>query len=292
MKRKLIIIAGAAFVLACMGNNLAQAQDVAAATKKVFAEHQDSVVWVSVVGKFSISSPGGGNTQNREEKMEALATVVTSDGLLVSALSLVDPTSLISGREMRTAGGGRIKVDATAEIQEVQIIMPDGTEVPAEVVMKDVDLDLVFIRAKADSKEAKGVTFKPIDLKNSAKVGIADEVVTVTRAGEILNRQPGVMHGQVTTLVKKPREFVKTEYASPGTPTFTLDDKLVGICVTRHSSRGNPTAVLLPAADVLEIAEQAKTAKPLAKDAAKDATKDAAKDTKKETSKEEKSKNE
>ena len=80
------MIAGAAFLLAWSGNNLAKAEDTtAAAARKIFADHQDSVVWVSVVGKISISSAGGGNTQNREEKMEALATVITSDGLLVSA---------------------------------------------------------------------------------------------------------------------------------------------------------------------------------------------------------------
>jgi S1-C subfamily serine protease len=283
MKRISIVAAGAALLLAWSGSNTVQAQENVSSTaaKKIFAEHQDSVLWVSVVSKISISGIGGGSTQNREEKLEALATVVTSDGLLVSALSLVDPTSLISGREVRTSGGGRIKVDASSEIQDVQIIMPDGTEVPAEVVMKDADLDLVFIRAKADSKEAKGVTFKPIDLKNSAKVGIADEVVTVTRAGEILNRQPGVHRGDVITLVTKPREFIRVDSASPGTPTFTLDGKLVGICVTRHTSKSNPTPVLMPAADVLEIAEQAKTAKPLQKEPKKEAQKE-------ETAKEEK----
>jgi S1-C subfamily serine protease len=279
MKLRQLLTSSLALGLALSTLYSAAAQESAssAAAKKLFAAYQDSVIWVSVVSKISISGAGGGNTQNREEKLEALATVITADGLLVSSLSLVDPTSLISGREIRTAGGGRMKVDASADIQEVNIIMADGTEVPAEVVMKDADLDLVFIRAKADSKEAKNVAFKAVDLKNSGKVGIADDVITLTRAGEILNRQPGVMQGQVMTLVKKPREFVRVDSAAPGTPTFTLDGKLVGIGVTRHGNRGNPISVLLPSADVVEIAEQAKTAKPLPKESSKPATKEPSK---------------
>jgi S1-C subfamily serine protease len=267
MKSKVFVTAGALLALTLNSFNPAFAQDPSvAAAKKIFAEHQDSVLWVSVVAKISLSGLGGSDAPDRDQKLEALATVITSDGLLVTALSLVDPTSLISGQRVRTSSG-TVKVDASAEIKEVQIIMPDGTEVPAEVVLKDVDLDLVFIRAKADSKEAKSVTFKPVDLKDSAKIGIADDVVALARAGELLNRQPTVMRGQVMTLVKKPREFIRADCAIPGTPTFNLDGKIVGLCVTRHTARSNPTPVVMPAADVQEVAEQAKTAKPLPKSA-------------------------
>jgi hypothetical protein len=48
--------------------------------------------------------------------------------------------------------------------------MADGTEIPADVLMRDSDLDLAFLRVKAGSKESKGVEFKAVDLKSAAVV--------------------------------------------------------------------------------------------------------------------------
>ena len=51
----------------------------------------------------------------------------------------------------------------------------------------------------------------------------------------------------------------------PGCPTFLVDGKLLGITVTRSVRNKNPADVIIPAADVLEIADQAKSAKPAEK---------------------------
>ena len=138
--------------------------------------------------------------------------------------------------------------------------MPDGVEVPAEVVMKDTDLDLAFIRAKADSKQFKLAKFVPIDLKDSAKAVMAEETITLMRGDEVLNRQPSIVRGQVTVLMTKPREFIRATSGAPGTPTFNTDGKFLGIGTVRFVQNRTPTAVLLPAADVQEFAELAKTA--------------------------------
>jgi hypothetical protein len=178
-------------------------------------------------------------------------------------LSNLDPSKQISGREINTPSG-RVKIDATITLKEVKIIMPDGTEIPADVVMKDADLDLAFLKPKPDAKEAKGVVFKPVDLKNSAPGNIADEVVTVSRMDEVLNRQPAAQRGQIVGVTRKPRAFLRATGMDHGCPTFSLEDKLIGITVTHSVKDSPPAAVILPAADVLEIAEQAKTAKPAA----------------------------
>ena len=179
----------------------AHAEDpAAAAAKKIFSENKDSVIWVSAVAKMSFSSGDGKslpfNIPDREQKFEALGTIIDASGLLVAALSNLDPTKDITGREINTPNG-RMKIEASAILKEVRIILPDGTEVPADMVMKDADLDLAFVKPKPDSKEAKGVTFKAVDLKNSAGGNITDEVVTVSRMDEILNRQPAVQRGQI-----------------------------------------------------------------------------------------------
>jgi len=233
------------------------------AARKIHAEYQDSVLWISGVCKISFTAEGSMdkpmNIPEQEKKQEALGTVFSTNGLLVTALSAIDPAREVSGREVRI-GGNTVRLEASSILKEVKIIMPDGVEVPAEVIMKDVDLDLAFIQAKSDSKEFKDALFKSVDLNDSARVTIAEEVVSLSRADELLSRQPAVVNGQVILVVKKPREFIRASSAGVGTPTFNLDGKLVGIGVVRSSKEKRPVVVLIPAADVEEIAEQARAA--------------------------------
>ena len=246
----------------------------AAISRKIHDAHKDSVIWVSAVSKitFTSSESAGGSLPEREQKLDSLGTVIDSSGMVVAALSTLDPTKLISGREVTTRNG-KITLDASVIVKEIKLIMPDGTEVPADMVMKDYDLDLAFLRPKADAKELKGVTFTPVDLKDNAPGEIADLVVTLARADEILNRQPQVGFGQIVTMTKKPRRFLRVDNGQPGCACFSLDGKILGIGVTRISKEKGAVAVILPAADVLEIAEQAKTAKPIvAEEKAKPAT--------------------
>ena len=233
------------------------------AARKILAERQDSVLWISGVCKVSYTTEGGSgepmNIPEQERTVEILGTVISTNGMMVTALSGIDPAKEISGREVRM-GGSTVRLEASSVLKEVKIIMPDGVEVPAEVVMKDMDLDLAFLQAKSDAKEFKDATFKAVDLKDSAKVAIADVVVSISRADEVLSRQPTVYNGQVNVLVKKPREFIRASSGGLGTPTFNLDGKLVGIGVLRSSKDKRSVSVLLPATDVEEIAVQARAA--------------------------------
>jgi hypothetical protein len=237
-----------------------------AAARKIFATHQDSVVWITAVAKTSFSADGsrdaGLNMQDQESKMEALGTILDTNGLMVAALSQIDPGRAISGRQVRTQSG-MVKIDATSSLKDVKVVMPDGTEIPAEVVMKDVDLDLAFLRIKTASKEAKGVEFTAVNLTASAKGDILDDVVTVARMDEIFNRVPFVATGQINMVTKKPREFLRAGSMPGGCPVFLANGKLLGISAGRFAKGKGPVAVIIPAVDVLEIAEQAKSARPV-----------------------------
>jgi len=246
-----------------------------AAARKIFAAHQDSIIWISAVAKTSFSSDGAGdaglNVPDQESKLEALGTIMDTNGLVVTALSQIDPGRTISGRQMRTASGV-VRVDAVSALNEVKVTMPDGTEIPAEVVMKDVDLDLAFIRIKTASKEAKGAVFSAVDLKEGGKGEILDDVVTVARMDEVFNRVPFVAIGQINMVTKKPREFLRAGPMPGGCPVFLANGKLLGISAGRFAKGKGPVPVIIPAADVLEIAEQARSARPLAEPEAKPAT--------------------
>lgn len=277
-KTKTLFTSGATFALALtlVSNAPAGVADPGGeVSRKIFDAHKDSLLWISVVAKISYTTEGATdspmNLPEQERKLEAYGTVISTDGLLVTALSSIDPSRIISGQEITTRTGSRVKLDASVNIKEVQIILPDGEEVPADVVFKDTDLDLAFIRAKAESKQFKLAKFIPVDLKNSAKPVIAEETITLLRADDVLNRQPSIVRGQVTVLVTKPREFIRATSAAPGTPTFNTDSKLLGIGTVRFVQGKQPTVVLIPSPDVLKLAEEAKVAKakPVEKEEAK-----------------------
>jgi S1-C subfamily serine protease len=253
------LLAGFFITPACAAEDLLITQ-----AKKVFAEQQDSVIWISVVAKISLQAEGGKeavNIPDREQKNETLGTFIDSTGLAVTALSSIDPSREYNGREVRTRDGV-VKIEANVVLKEVRVTMPDGTEIPADVVMRDVDLDLAFLRIKSGAKEAKGVSFKSVDLKNAANVNVSDDVITISRNDEVLNRVASVARGQITSVTKKPREFLRATGANLGCPTFAPDGKLVGIAVNRTVRGKSSQTVIIPSADVLEIAEQARAAKP------------------------------
>jgi len=230
-----------------------------AAARKVFEEKQDCVLWVSAVAKTTFTSEGSGEGRNfpdQENKVEALGTVIDASGLVVTSLSQIDPARMVAGRQVRG-----MKIDAVSTLKEVKVTLGDGTEIPAEVVMKDVDLDLAFVRIKMDSKEAKGITLKSVDLKNSGTGVMMDSTITITRMDEVLNRVAAVNTGEINMITKKPRVFLRAGGGMGGCPTFLADGKLLGITTARLVKNRNPVGVILPASDVLEIAEQAKNAK-------------------------------
>ena len=272
MNRKHIVIAAmtALATFAASGE-----ETITKAARKVFAAKSDSVVWVTAISKMTIRTSGVSgarpNVPDQERKVETTATVIDSSGLVVASLSAVDPSAAVDGKEVETPMG-TVTINASSKTKEVKILMPDGTELPADIVMKDPDLDLVFIRAKADSKEYKDVKFQTVDLKDSAKSAVLDEVIVLGRTGETFNRQPSVITSLITAEMKKPRAFYRIPADGVGTPVFYADGKVLGIMVLRQN-KGSESAntanvsmapAMLPANEVAEIAAQALKAKPIA----------------------------
>ena len=244
---------------------IALAEDMAAA-KKIAAEKQDAVIWVLGVAKMSFTVPDSqsspANIPDEEVKVEAMATLVQTNGLAVTVLSQLDPARAMNGRSLRTSHGP-VKVEAVSSLKEIKVVMADGTEIPADLVLKDTDLDLAVIRNKTASKEAKGVIFPIVDLKNSTTPEMLDSVVSITRMDEVFNRVANVLPGHINMITKTPRVFLRASGATGGCPTFSFDGKLIGITAGRLVKGHLPSAAIIPAADVAEIVEQAVNAKPI-----------------------------
>jgi S1-C subfamily serine protease len=156
---------------------------------------------------------------------------------------------------------GPLKISAKSTTKEVKILMPDGSEVDAKVAAKDTDLDLAFIRPEKPAD----VKLTAINTADSAKLSLLEEVIVLGRLGKELNREPLVMTSEVVSIVTKPRTFVKIGTQALGMPVFNKDGKFVGFGISHFSSKGDsddqgPKAsnVILPAADLMESAAQAK----------------------------------
>ena len=226
--------------------------------RNLLANHANCVTWVSATVRLEISA-GGRSLPPQEQKLEALGTIIAEDGLTVLSLSRVDPTATLLSR-MRTPGAS-VNVNYT----EVLILMQDGTEVPAKLVLKDTDLDLAFvlpIKQKEDNEEFKDVVFShvPRSQKEKSKLPQAlDEVVSLGKLGRNLYRQSTLRKGWVNAVIEKPRKYFVIENTSPGTPVFDRDGGWLGIVVYKMD-RGRPTSlVTLPADDIDEIAEQVRS---------------------------------
>jgi S1-C subfamily serine protease len=221
--------------------------------------YQDSVLFLSAVVEVEVTA-GDNPAKKEERKVEMLGTVIGKDGLIVVSLSSLDVASTIDGR-MVNGPQGPVKLSAKGTTKEVKILMPDGTETAAKVAFKDTDLDLAFIRPE----KPEGVKLTAVDPANSAPMALLDDVIVLGRLGKDLNRQPVVMTNEVISLITKPRTFGKIGAQSLGMPVFNKDGKFVGIGINRFSPKGDtegqgpvPSNVILPAADLLESAAQAK----------------------------------
>jgi S1-C subfamily serine protease len=244
--------------------------------QKLSESHKDAIVWLSVLAKTTVSVEGKqAPPQEKEDKSEITGTVVDESGLIVTALGGIDKAAMVNGQMVDTQMG-RVKLNAVSEIKDLRVITSDGTEVPADLVMKDADLGLAFIKVRMDSDEAKGVKFSAIDLNDSAKGEILDDCIGLGRLDQSLNREPSVITSEITGITTRPRVFYRVVTDAIGCPVFLSSGKLLGISVVRQpkGGAGGPggqfamSPVILPAADVAKVAAQAKDAKPEPKPAA------------------------
>src|SRR5439155_18021693 len=183
--------------------------------------------------------------------------------LTVLALSACDPS------EMYKRMYPEYKVEA--EVTDVKLLLDDGVELSAEIVLRDKDLDLAFIRPKAKQSSAMAA----VDLSKAAKADVLDQVITLNRLGRAAGRAYSASVERISAVVQKPRTFYIPDSTMTatglGSPAFALDGNIVGVMVMRTLSNGggtmnnfrsdNATSIILPAEDVLKAAKQAPEAK-------------------------------
>jgi hypothetical protein len=243
-----------------------RAQDTRAAAREVVKKWQDAIVNVRVVVKMRMSMAGR-EMQSSDDTIEAVGTVIDPSGLTVVSLGSINPGAMMTKLLGAGAGTGQ-GVEIASEPTDVKIRMSDGREVQATIALRDEDLNLAFVRPTA----APDKPFVAINLVDAGQPGMLDEVVVLGRLGRVGGWVPAAALREIGGIVSKPRTFfvLAGETAGVGAPAFLLNGKIVGILTLRQIANERPSAfaamngpeglgllsVILPAADVLEIAKQ------------------------------------
>lgn len=226
---------------------------------KIQEKHNEAVVWVEGVLKMQISSQG--QTQNQDQEVTSLGTVVSEDGLTVVPNSALNPSGMMA-QMMRGMG-----MSMSGNLTDVKLLLADGTEIPAYVVLKDEDLDIAFIAPSEEAEESDLSKLRSIDLGDSDEPELLDELVVLGRMPKFMNRQEFVAIIRLGSIIEKPRTFYfSNTLSSMGVPVFAANGKLVGISVLRRAAnldmnnmnRGGVQAVILPAEDIDEMVQQAR----------------------------------
>src|SRR5262245_2784900 len=213
---------GAALGLALAAGAPAADPKTQAAAKTVLAKYQ------AALGQVRVALTDREIAGGLETQFEMSGTVITPEGLtVVSNWESLNRPFFDDQYEER-------------KVNDVTLVLKDGTEVPAQFVLRDKDLDLAFIRPLE-----KGLKLAHVSVAKTPGPAVLDDVRVLYRLGKAFKREPAVALAQVEAVTQKPRTFVVTNYRNSYTaPVFDTSARFVGLNVIRRLpvSRGNPNA--------------------------------------------------
>jgi hypothetical protein len=251
----------------------ARADELADKGREIFSKNRHAVITVQVIAKIKFSASGMMGGQASESKQDLTGTVVDPSGLTVLALSACEPGDMMQKLMDQNSDAEDAKFKVETELSDIKLLMDDGTEMPADIVLRDKDLDLAFVRPKSKPTSPMSA----LDLKKSAKAEVLDQVITLNRLGQVAGRAYAASVERISAVVQKPRLFYvpggDATSTTLGSPAFLPDGSVVGIFVMRSINQksggmeifgAHPdgmTSIILPAEDVLKAAKQAPEAK-------------------------------
>lgn len=262
-------LACAALLLACTAAPGAGADSPEARGRAILEQHKDAVVTVQLVIRQRMSMMGM-SAHDEESRSDVTGIVIAPDGLTVLSLTGADPMRMFESMMPDLMGDMQMEASVTG----VRLLLASGDELPARIVLRDRDLDLAFVRPA----EPPAAPLPYIDLADSAAPEILDTVVVLNRLGRVLQRVHSAGFERIEAVVNRPRTLYvpsrDPNTASLGSPAFTLDGKIVGVVLLRAipgaggasllnmmgGLEDSMAAVILPAADILEVSAQAPAA--------------------------------
>jgi len=209
-----------------IGAPMVWADELAKQGRAIMDANQEAVISVQTVVQINVDG------REREQDGWANATIIDPSGLCVLSLSFIDPFSLLPGN---MSGGGTRET----KVVTLNMLMGDGKELPAKVVLREKDRDLAFVLPV----EIPDEPLPHIDIFNVNQPQLLDHVVIVMQLGQVARRAHAIAIDRVEAVVEKPHEYyVLGEHRSRGVisaPVFAVDGAFVGMGATRSTRAGS-----------------------------------------------------
>ncbi|HVF84470.1 MAG TPA: serine protease [Abditibacteriaceae bacterium] len=214
--------------------------------QRLVKSHGASAVTLQIVVKLSAGDMG----EDQAER-EIDGVVLDASGLVVTTNSSIDPTTSLA-----TMG-----VDASSyssKVVGVKILTANGTEVPAKVVLRDRDRNLAFLRPLQKPK----TPFVAVGFARGGMARIGDSVYILGRLGKNGSRQNSITSERLVSVITRPRLMyvvLPNMYTALGNVVFNESGQPLGLLTMRTvlKSGDTPLPIVIPAADIMEIARQA-----------------------------------
>ena len=227
--------------------------------KQAHGQWKDTVVTVKLVRKVRMVAQGR-EMDTSEDESEIVGTVVHESGLTAASLFAADPQSAFADRFSRAG----ISVDT--QITQAKIVLADGKEIPGKVVLRDKDLDLIYVRPDDKTLELKHL---PID--KGAELSVLSPVILLGRLDRSADRAPTVRIERVSAVVEKPRLMYTLAMGVDsmndfGAPVLDQEGNPVGLMLVKLAPAGAGRSVLssgflspvvMPGEQVAKITKQA-----------------------------------
>lgn len=249
-------------------------QDIKAAARDALTKWEKAIISVRVVAKMKTSR------SEEENQYEVTGSVIDASGLTVVSAQSIDPAAMIKAffsSTGRATSPDQLKFDS--DITQTTMIMKDGTEIEADIVLKDMDLDFAFVRPRKTSEPFTFIPTKPL----KKPLEVLQDVFAIQRLDRSRNRVTSVTLGMVQAVVKGPRTFYlpNQEFMvnSLGCIAFTADGQPAGLIVSMPRTNtgdkgmsaliglitgggmGGSVPILRPLEDLQDGIQQAKEAK-------------------------------
>lgn len=230
--------------------------------REVFEEKGDAVIRVEIVQNIKQSFQG--QQYEQERKTEVNGFFVSEDGLLVTTLSTVDQGQFYSSF---TEGEDSL----VTQVRSAKYILADNTEIPAAIVLRDTDRDIVFFKPLEERDEP----YVHFELTEVDHPDILEETFTLARMSRIARRTLLAMSGEIQGIITRPRAYYiphgELGSTGTGTPMFNSSGELIGMGATYLFPGGRAAVgeqdesmlfIITPVIDILDIMEDAKEATP------------------------------
>ena len=235
--------------------------DAEAAQGRVLAQrYEDTIVLVEAVA--TIEATVGGHLQApHENRAVANGTLISPSGMVVTVLAAFDPhASMEAMMNSRGTGAPKVEIGET-DFRSVKMRLADDTEIPAVVVLKDRDHNLMFIAPVSDTAAPRR-TYPFVPLKKAATGIVLGNYYYVSRATISQQRVPLVRATTIIGIITQPHRIFLMSEEAVGIPVFDPSGLVLGISTVYLENGRQSGLMVLSGADVDELSMMAKQKAP------------------------------